>query len=45
MHKTLKKVGFNTITRSSFRGCTHSTCLVLDDPQYAWESLYVEAQK
>ena len=45
MRKMLTNAGFQHIERGA-TGCPQlSPALVLDDPKYAWESLYVEAQK
>jgi predicted SAM-dependent methyltransferase len=39
----LKRAGFATIIRSKYRAGILSNEIVLDDPKYEWESLYVEA--
>jgi len=43
MAATLKAAGFATVTHAAYRRGTEP--LLLDDPKYAWESLYVEAFK
>jgi predicted SAM-dependent methyltransferase len=39
----LRRAGFATIIRSKYRAGILSNDIVLDDPKYEWESLYVEA--
>jgi predicted SAM-dependent methyltransferase len=39
----LKRAGFATVIRSKYRAGILSNDIVLDDPKYEWESLYVEA--
>jgi predicted SAM-dependent methyltransferase len=39
----LKRAGFATIIRSKYRAGILSHDILLDDPKYEWESLYVEA--
>jgi predicted SAM-dependent methyltransferase len=41
----LSKVGFDSISRVTFREGVASSCIMLDDEKYAWESLYMEASK
>lgn len=42
----LIKTGFSKASKTSYRNSTYSTPdLILDDPKYDWESLYVEAVK
>ena len=43
---SLQKAGFKETQHASFNiSKTGSTSIVLDDPKYSWESLYVEAVK
>ena len=41
----LERAGFRKISRSTFGTGDLCPALVLDDPKYEWESLYVEVQK
>ena len=41
----LDKTGFEQIRRVDFKQAIAANQIVLDDPKYAWESLYVEALK
>nr|UXE45154.1 hypothetical protein Hi04_10k_c4335_00013 [uncultured bacterium] len=45
LEKLLRCAGFVTVSRASFRRGVRCEAIVLDDPKYEWESLYVEAQK
>ena len=45
LRQQLVDAGFNQIAQVSFQQAENSTPLVLDDPKYEWESLYVEATK
>ena len=46
MMGTLKKAGFNDTKHSSYnRSLAGNNNIVLDDPKYSWESLYIEAVK
>jgi predicted SAM-dependent methyltransferase len=45
MKLMLEHAGFSRVLRSSFRASKLCRALVLDDPKYEWESLYVEAMK
>jgi Uncharacterized protein conserved in bacteria len=40
-----ESAGFRNVFRAGFREGKCPSELMLDDPKYAWESLYVEAQK
>ena len=42
---SLQKAGFNSAKTSSFNTSLLNGDIVLDDPKYSWESLYVEAVK
>ena len=44
LEKLLLNSGFYTVSRASFGRGVLSQAIVLDDPRYEWESLYVEAQ-
>lgn len=42
----LKKVGFDAVRECAFMEAGFgNSCIVIDDPKYAWESLYIEARK
>ena len=45
MEKMLLSAGFAVINRTTFGKSDRCTAVVLDDPKYEWESLYVEAVK
>jgi predicted SAM-dependent methyltransferase len=45
LQRQLSDAGFKQIAQVSFQQAINSTPLILDDPQYEWESLYVEASK
>jgi len=45
MCKMLTSAGFQRVDRGATGRAHLCTAIVLDDPKYAWESLYVEAQK
>jgi predicted SAM-dependent methyltransferase len=45
LKQMLKSAGFHKIVRSTFGQTGLLQAIVLDDPKYAWESLYVEAQR
>jgi predicted SAM-dependent methyltransferase len=44
LEKMLLRAGFDNILRVSFRHGVLCQAIMLDDPKYEWESLYVEAQ-
>jgi predicted SAM-dependent methyltransferase len=45
MEKMLLSAGFGVVSRTAFGKSDRCTPVVLDDPKYEWESLYVEAVK
>lgn len=45
MKKMLSSAGFREVFRSKYGECLQSLSIVIDDPKYQWESLYVEAVK
>jgi predicted SAM-dependent methyltransferase len=45
LEKMVKRAGFQKVARVSYRQGPLCPSIVLDDPKYEWESLYVEAQK
>jgi predicted SAM-dependent methyltransferase len=45
LQQQLSAAGFSQIAQVSFQQAKNSKPLVLDDPRYEWESLYVEASK
>jgi hypothetical protein len=45
MRQMLNRAGFQEIIRSAFGEPRLLPAVVLDDPKYAWESLYVEAKR
>jgi predicted SAM-dependent methyltransferase len=45
LKQMLKSAGFHKIVRSTFGQPGLLPAIVLDDPKYEWESLYVEAQR
>jgi|KBSMisStaDraftv2_1062788.scaffolds.fasta_scaffold347997_2 predicted SAM-dependent methyltransferase len=45
LEKLLRCAGFTTVSRADFGRGVRCNSIVLDDPKYQWESLYVEAQK
>ena len=45
MEKMLLSAGFGVVNRTAFGKSDRCTPVVLDDPKYEWESLYVEAVK
>lgn len=45
LQQQLSAAGFGQIAQVSFQQANNSKPLVLDDPRYEWESLYVEASK
>lgn len=45
MKQMLVRAGFETVNKTVFGKSDRCTPLVLDDPKYEWESLYVEATK
>lgn len=44
LEQMLRSTGFHKVVRSTFGQPGLLPAIVLDDPKYAWESLYVEAQ-
>jgi predicted SAM-dependent methyltransferase len=45
MEKMLLRAGFGLVNRTAFSKSARCSTVVLDDPKYEWESLYVEAVK
>ena len=45
LEQQLRAAGFERIARVSFQQAQNAKPLLLDDPRYEWESLYVEATK
>jgi predicted SAM-dependent methyltransferase len=45
LEKQLRDAGFAQVAQVSFQQAINSKPVVLDDPRYEWESLYVEATK
>jgi hypothetical protein len=44
LRSMLEQVGFATVVRSEYGIGRLNNDIVLDDPKYEWESLYVEAK-
>jgi len=45
IEKVLSRIGFETVSRSTFGQGRHCPLVILDDQKYEWESLYIEALK